>query len=158
VVENDNDTDDGPSDKKTSLSSCRSFETASGEFRRLVDHVADLVAQRLDAGFRSRQVPIRITKTRTTTTTADSADGVASFFGDHDDNTFYNSMQELVHQGEHLEHFHSYQKKMMTTETTASTTTTTTATTTTTTMDWHKDQGLFLLFTPGRFSLTGALS
>jgi hypothetical protein len=51
---------------------------------------------------------------------------------------------DVVENGEHLEHFHSYQKK-------------TTAKTGVPTIQLHTDQGLFLAFTPGRLT-SGALT
>jgi hypothetical protein len=49
----------------------------------------------------------------------------------------FDTFTDVVENGEHLEHFHSYQKK---------------AKAEVTTIDVHTDQGLFLVFTPGRLS------
>jgi hypothetical protein len=139
------DDDDRPTPNS---SDCHAFETTSRVFRQRVDLVAHIVARLLDRGLAQQQGSIR-------TKTVSAADT--------DDSYYYESMQELVDQGEHLEHFHSYQKPN--TETATATTTSSTkdhnndpAATNTTTMDWHKDQGLFLLFTPGRFISNGELS
>lgn len=57
------------------------------------------------------------------------------------------SIENLINEGEHLEHFHSYYSTN-TAETATKTTSTSTASTT---IDWHTDQGMMLLFTPGQF-------
>lgn len=51
-------------------------------------------------------------------------------------------IQNLINEGEHLEHFHSYYSEEK--ESHAG------ATTPSTTIDWHTDQGMMLLFTPGQ--------
>ena len=60
----------------------------------------------------------------------------------------YKTISDLVGHGEHLEHFHSYQKFTNSDATDQQT------------IEWHIDQGLFLVFTPGRmiheFTKTGA--
>lgn len=63
------------------------------------------------------------------------------------------TFSDIVKYGEHLEHFHSYQKKIATVATT-----TTESISTGTTIDLHTDQGLFLTFTPGRMSPSGELT
>jgi hypothetical protein len=50
-----------------------------------------------------------------------------------DDESFA-TISDIVKHGEHLEHFHNYQKQVSVTETT---------------IEWHTDQGLFLVFAPG---------
>lgn len=88
---------------------CQDFEISSQGFRQRVDQVSKVVAQVLDA--------------RSSRDTLLLSDG-------------YASMEDVVFQGDHLEHFHSYEKGG---ENDVSVT-----------MDWHKDQGLFLLFAPGQ--------
>ncbi len=57
------------------------------------------------------------------------------------DNNYRIPIETLINNGEHLEHFHSYysveeEESSVDTETT---------------IDWHTDQGMMLLFTPGQF-------
>lgn len=96
--------------------SCQEFEISSQSFRQGVDQVSQVVALQLDA---------------------ENSRGSGSVILSDE----YTSMQDVVFHGDHLEHFHSYEKS---TETDASVT-----------MDWHKDQGLFLLFTPGQLTSQG---
>jgi len=56
--------------------------------------------------------------------------------------TTYSTFEQLVQQGHHLEHFHSYYKHNQTTN----------ASTQTSTLDLHTDQGLFIAFCPGRYN------
>lgn len=58
----------------------------------------------------------------------------------------FDTMSDIVKYGDHLEHFHSYQK--IVTESSPSEST----------IDLHTDQGIFLAFTPGRLSTTGELT
>ncbi len=51
------------------------------------------------------------------------------------------SVESLINEGEHLEHFHSYYSVDNEVSTIG----------TETTIDWHTDQGMMLLFTPGQF-------
>jgi len=57
-------------------------------------------------------------------------------------------MENLINEGEHLEHFHSYYSDQAATTKTGTTSGVPSATTTT--IDWHTDQGMMLLFTPGQ--------
>jgi hypothetical protein len=129
---------------------CQEFNAASTVFRRHVDQVVRLFAQRW-----TEQCEI----TMTTLQHEDHQDDDDDYYpyepllrnaqqqadsGGHNDAgagaaADYDTFLDVVNQGEHLEHFHEYQ----------SSSTATTTTTTTTTIEWHTDQGLFLAFTPG---------
>lgn len=67
---------------------------------------------------------------------------LADLWGLHDTPLLYDTdgsaytLTDIVSQGDHLEHFHVYQKSHEQPTSSA-------------TIDWHIDQGLFLLFTPG---------
>lgn len=52
------------------------------------------------------------------------------------------TIETLINKGEHLEHFHSYYSEDNQASSTPMDTTT---------IDWHTDQGMMLLFTPGQF-------
>ena len=93
-------------------SACRAFEQASTPFRRTVADVTHIFSQRL-ASLLKHNGPLLSTE--------------------HGYN--FDTIQDVVEAGEHLEHFHSYQKD-------------TTSTSKEETIDFHIDQGLFLVFSP----------
>ncbi|GKY90491.1 hypothetical protein MPSEU_000022900 [Mayamaea pseudoterrestris] len=106
---------------------CREFETASDEYRRSVSLVTQELANRMAV----------VTKEPLLRT----ASGYT-----------FDTLREVVQAGEHLEHFHSYQKLAE-----SSSSSSANAAAATATIDLHTDQGLFIVFSPGRItSLDGA--
>ena len=95
---------------------CHDFATASTSFRSTVGVVTQLLADRM-----AETLAVNITEGPLLTTASNHA---------------FQSLREVVHGGEHLEHFHCYQK--------------TNASAAEDTIDLHTDQGLFLVFTPGQ--------
>lgn len=93
---------------------CTGFEAASVAFRAEVDRVTRLFAQRLSELCESdSNVPLLQSK----------------------DDQVFATFADIVELGEHLEHFHKYQKQV--------------AGNTDSTIEWHTDQGMFLVFAPG---------
>lgn len=93
---------------------CDNLQVSSKTFRSAVQSVTEAVAARFG-----------------------SIESLA--INDSDNNKI--SIQALINQGEHLEHFHSYYSENNK-ETTIDTETT---------IEWHTDQGMMLLFTPGQY-------
>ena len=126
----------GGSASFSSSSSCQRFREHAGRFRQSIQRVSEALAAQL--------VHAEEEDNSTTTTQTLMTDR---------DGTEY-TIQDLIQQGDHLEHFHAY-----TTTTTGIASSsareppTTTTHHTATTIDWHTDQGLALLFTPGQLSV-----
>jgi len=59
---------------------------------------------------------------------------------DHQDPTKTFSLVDIINQGDHIEHFHAYESSSSSTFEESSSART---------IEWHVDQGLFLIFTPG---------
>jgi hypothetical protein len=78
--------------------------------------------------------------------------------GGHDD---YLDIAQTVARGEHLEHFHSYQKKTTSQQlqqgSDVAGSVEEASSTTTTTIELHTDQGFFIAFTPGLLLPTGGV-
>lgn len=101
-----------------SLETCQALEEASTPFRRAVADTTQLLAKRFSdyLGFEDNgSTPLLRTAQRT---------------------NGYISFADVVQQGEHLEHFHSYQKLSNNKEET---------------IEMHTDQGLMIAFTPGQW-------
>jgi hypothetical protein len=97
--------------------SCQSFQGELSSFRSSVEATTKLFAQKLSTEMRANlQTPLMSSNT----------DGVV-----------YDNISEVVAGGEHLEHFHSYQKDDSQGNVEA------------TTIELHTDQGFFIAFTPG---------
>ena len=95
---------------------CDTFSDASRQFRRQVASVTQVFSQRLASLLSSESsstAPVLITH-----------EGFA-----------FDTMVEVVENGDHLEHFHSYETSVAAEEEK--------------TIEWHTDQGLFIAFTPG---------
>jgi hypothetical protein len=92
---------------------CESFEKASAAFRETVAQVTQIFSQRL-ASLLQHDEPLLSTE----------------------QGYDFETIEDVVEAGEHLEHFHSYQKHDAST------------TKEETTIDIHVDQGLFLVFSP----------
>jgi excinuclease UvrABC nuclease subunit len=92
---------------------CESFEKASTAFRETVAQVTQIFSQRL-ASLLQHDEPLLSTE----------------------QGYEFETIEDVVEAGEHLEHFHSYQKHDAST------------TKEETTIDIHVDQGLFLVFSP----------
>jgi hypothetical protein len=108
-------------DSATSSKVCTIFSEASIEFRSVVADVTEAFASRLTSVLEGAlSTPLMVTN-----------DGSHQF----------QSFSDVVANGEHLEHFHSYQR---TADSGLS------ETTDGTTIELHTDQGLFLVFAPGR--------
>jgi hypothetical protein len=117
---------------RSTAASCRAFDDQSLAFRETVALVTQAFAERL-SGLLSKQEHRSTTTTTTTTTTApllSTPEGIT-----------FDTFAAVVENGEHLEHFHSYQKTNKGQQPGSSKSLT---------IDWHVDQGLFIVFTPGR--------
>jgi hypothetical protein len=105
----------------SSSEACKLFSEASNDFRSTIAQVIDAFASRLTSVLAdSLMTPLSVT-----------TDGSHQFL----------SFSDVVTYGEHLEHFHSYQR----TENTSLGDKNDSAT-----LELHTDQGLFLVFAPGR--------
>lgn len=101
---------------------CKNFNEAAQPFRQTITHVTSLFASRLSSLLSHQQevsLPLLVTPT----------------------NYSFSTLSDIVNNGEHLEHFHSYQRLQDNVFTAANTEDT---------IEWHTDQGLFLMFSPGR--------
>ena len=105
-------------DHKTDSPSCKTFSAASDTFRKAVNGVTDAFAARLSS----------ILKIQDKATPLLSTEAHYPFY----------TFADVVDNGEHLEHFHSYQHVVSQARKRQDT------------IDLHIDQGLFLVFTPGR--------
>ncbi|KAL3914089.1 MAG: hypothetical protein SGARI_000314 [Bacillariaceae sp.] len=98
---------------------CAGWEAASEMFREEVDRVTRAFARRLSDA-------------------CDSGSDGEPLLQSHDENDAgFATISDIVEHGEHLEHFHNYQKDAKR------------DVSSTATIDWHTDQGLFLVFAPG---------
>lgn len=113
---------------------CMEFDQVSDEFRNQVASATQLFADRLTQALPNIEVPLLQT-----------AQQQYSF----------DSLVDIVHAGEHLEHFRSYQKYTTTTNATKSTNDND-AHQQEDTIQLHTDQGLFLVFTPAQLIETGS--
>mmetsp|Transcript_7160 Transcript_7160/g.8188 ORF Transcript_7160/g.8188 Transcript_7160/m.8188 type:complete len:553 (+) Transcript_7160:112-1770(+) len=102
----------------SSSAACSSFEKLSLEFRKLVSSVSDLFVDNIDA-VAGTNLGDQIMKNRF-------------------QSEAYESVSEIVKEGEHLEHFHTYQRITFPEKSQY-------------TMDMHVDLGLFIAMTPGLF-------
>lgn len=98
---------------------CSIFSESSDAMRSVIAHVTDIFASRLSSAM-ELNTPIMATK----------------------DGFVFETIKDVVENGEHLEHFHSYQstsedKNMET-------------------INWHTDQGFFVVFTPGQIIKEGS--
>lgn len=107
---------------KSDSLACRSFDEASVSFRAVVDEVTLMFASKVSSLLRNRQ------------------DG--AFLTTPSDFPFA-TFSDIVEHGEHLEHFHSYQRVQDGYEDARSAGST---------IDFHTDQGLFLVFSPGQLA------
>jgi hypothetical protein len=137
VVPSDYDDDSiGPA------AACHQFEAASVIFREHVDLAVRSFAQRVSE-YCTVDDPV---------TTTPQHQPRPLLQGVEQEIESFDTMWDVVHHGEHLEHFHNYQppltkhKKDETNDMS------------TATIDWHTDQGLFLAFTPGILIKTDASS
>jgi len=106
----------GTIDHKTSSEACESFNQAADSFRATVSVVTQAFADRMAEFFDLEggdDTPLLSTAT----------------------NFPFPTLARVVENGEHLEHFHEYQKEEQSKEET---------------IELHTDQGLFIAFTPGR--------
>ncbi len=115
---------------------CTSFASASQVFRAHVDRVTRAFAQRLSELCHD----------------IDDQNDVPPLL--HTEQGFpFHTLFDVVDNGEHLEHFHDYQGLVSMQDESSSRNSASSAgastTKTDTTIEWHKDQGLFLAFTPG---------
>lgn len=108
-----------------STTSCDTFQQVHGAFRDTVSEVTHTVGHVLSNLLNNGGSLKPLLKDATGTETFD--------------------MDGIVTHGEHLEHFHSYSKKVNS----ADNNKVRTASTTAATIDWHTDQGLLLVFSPG---------
>jgi hypothetical protein len=108
--------------------SCQNFATLSTTFRQKVQEVTETFAARLEELVLAVQDvstnPEPLLRTRGAEETA------------------YLGLTQAVHHGDHLEHFHSYERQEHAQEEESSQDGIMT-------VDWHLDQGLFLVFAPG---------
>ncbi|KAL9180129.1 hypothetical protein ACHAXT_008099 [Thalassiosira profunda] len=107
---------EGLPDRSTS-EACRAFRKNVSSFRGMTDRVTGWFAQRL-----SSELDASLPRPLLSSNSAERGD--------------YEDVAQVVAGGEHLEHFHSYQK--VGGETSEETT-----------IEFHTDQGLFIAFTPG---------
>lgn len=105
-------------DHKSDSNHCAAFDTASMSFRRTVATATQAFADRLAEAVSLEQPQGKGEPLLSTAT-----------------NYPFHTIADVVKAGEHLEHFHSYQKLQESPEET---------------IELHTDQGLFLAFTPGR--------
>ena len=97
--------------------SCQSFQGELSSFRSSVEAATNLFSQKLSTEMRAYlQTPL---------------------MSSNEDGVVYDSINEVVAGGEHLEHFHSYQKDNSLGNAGE------------TTIELHTDQGFFIAFTPG---------
>jgi hypothetical protein len=104
-------------DHKTGKAACDSFSKSSDVFRSKVAEATRAFAARLSSVLdikNAKEGPLLSTETEFS----------------------FATIADVVENGEHLEHFHSYQKPNDSQDED--------------TIEWHTDQGLFLVFTPGR--------
>ena len=133
--EQDDATTPGVSESSSSSSSCQRFREHSERFRQSIQHVSEALAAQLGHAEE-----------------AETTSSPSTLMTDRDGTEY--TIYDLIQQGDHLEHFHAY-----TTTTTGIASSsareppTTTTHHTATTIDWHTDQGLALLFTPGQLSV-----
>ena len=109
--------------------SCDQFDASSQAFRARVADVTQVFAEVL-SGLLDTEIPILQKKTSYDKNQHAMEESSAA----------YDTLADVVKNGEHLEHFHSYQKMMTSEEITKET------------IEMHVDQGLFLVFTPGRLA------
>jgi hypothetical protein len=107
---------------------CIGLQTSAERFRSAVQKVSEAFAVRLEGGIQG-----------TSTNTANPKTVLKNKNTNGGDNNEGLTIERVINEGEHLEHFHSYYS-----------TTTSAASSSTPTIDWHTDQGLVLIFTPGQ--------
>ena len=128
--------DDGDNNK------CIGLQTSAERFRSAVQKVSEAFAARLEGVIQG------------TSTTANSKTVVLRNKNKNGDDEGL-TIERVINEGEHLEHFHSYYSTTTSTvegaaAATTSTTTSSSSSSSTPTIDWHTDQGLVLIFTPGQ--------
>jgi hypothetical protein len=111
----------GTIDHKVSTGACESFNQAAASFRSTVATATQAFADRMADFFHMEE----------------SGDGDLLSTAT---NVGFHTIANVVENGEHLEHFHSYQKLDQMSSPAGEEET----------IEWHVDQGLFLAFTPGR--------
>ncbi|CAB9498323.1 expressed unknown protein [Seminavis robusta] len=99
---------------------CDAFSQASAKFRQGVDKTTRAFASRV-SGLLNQEMPLLETE-----------QGYP-----------FQTVADVVENGEHLEHFHSYNKTNADPEAPS-------------TVEWHTDQGLMLVFTPGMMTTTAS--
>jgi len=112
---------------------CESFATAADEFRSTVAAVTQAFADRVSEYYNTKAGADQTssgTKQDQDMPLLSTANGV-----------LFNTLSDVVENGEHLEHFHSYTKKSMKDIPEEDEEET---------IEMHVDQGLFIAFTPGR--------
>ena len=113
-------------DGATSSASCEAFDKVSQQFRNEVGLVTQVFAEKLESILRV-EASSYISSNNMDEPLLSTPNGMA-----------YHTVNEIVRDGEHLEHFHSYEKNSETDPQDNDET-----------IEWHTDQGLFLVFTPG---------
>jgi len=104
-------------DHKIASEACETFDEASSSFRSTVATVTQAFAERVAQSFEMDELEDPLLSTKS--------------------NIGFKAFSEVVEFGEHLEHFHSYQKSENSQDNEE-------------TIEMHVDQGLFIAFTPGR--------
>ncbi len=112
-------------DHQTDSFACHNFDETAAPFRAKVDEVTNLFAAKLSSLLLKGQDP-SVPLLRT------------------DTNFAFETIADIVEHGEHLEHFHSYQRLEDENESFRANNVRT--------IDFHIDQGLFLIFSPGQMT------
>ena len=130
--------DDGDNNK------CIGLQTSAEHFRSAVQKVSEAFAARLEGVIQG------------TSTTANSKTVVLRNKNKNGDDEGL-TIERVINEGEHLEHFHSYYSTTTSAveaaaaaATTSTTASSSSSSSSTPTIDWHTDQGLVLIFTPGQ--------
>jgi hypothetical protein len=142
--------------------SCQTFDAAATIFRTTTNHAimafAQHLSQYMESTLLSSTTSQNENENRRHTNALLNDDAVGENNTDRNDNdediktnvsSTFQTFYDIVQNGVHLEHFHSYVIPSKTPSSSSSTTTT---------LQLHTDQGLFLVFTPGRYANTGTLT
>jgi len=122
-------------------SKCIGLQTSTQKFRQAVQKVTNAFAARLEDGINTKGTNKTVLKNKIGNDTEEEEEEEGL------------TIERVINEGEHLEHFHSYYSASFgATQATATATADSTPSPTTTTLaiDWHTDQGLVLIFTPGQ--------
>lgn len=116
--------------------SCQHLQDVSTTFRQLVQEVTQAFAARLEGLVRDNDAAVPTKPFLVTRGEKETA---------------YLGLTHAVHHGEHLEHFHAYERLVVKQPEASSSSSSSppNGDNTPPTVDWHLDQGLFLVFTPG---------